>query len=660
MEMPARKIPIKAVHDDPLAKLMDRYFMDYASYVICERAIPSLSDGLKPVQRRILHALKQMDDGRFIKVANVVGNAMQYHPHGDASIGAALVGLANRGDLIDKQGNFGNIYTGDPAAAPRYIECRLTKMARDQLFNKDITEYIPSYDGRNMEPVALPCKLPLLLTMGAEGIAVGMTTRILPHNIGELLDAQIDIVNGKRVRLLPDFEQGGLMDPSEYADGQGVLRVRARFDDTAEDILNITEIPFSTNTDSLVTSIDEAIRARKLPILAINNYTAETIHIELILKPETNKTKLIDKLYAFTQCQVVLNSSIIVLKDKRPVSLKAHELLRENTKQLFRVLKKELLFTKGSILNELHARTMQRIFIEEKVYLVLEYCLSEEEIVRLIQQRMGLYRAELQRDITEADIKKLLSIKIRQISAYDMDKDLAAIKRLNKELEKIDWRLANIKTYALKTLRNMKKQYCPVTLRRTEIASFNQIKRKELTSDELTIASDAEGYVGSMVSGETSITCSPYDKIVLIWNDGRCKVVRPFEKVFAGLDLVYFATANTNRVMTIVYRLEGFSYLKRFKFSGAVQDKLYRCIPKGGKIIFASAEKSEKLYVKYMPYDGMLIAQQYFETKDVPVKKVQTLGRQMTSKAIDKIAAELPKWWDQKAQTQRGLFMDMF
>ncbi len=669
MEEKTRIIPIEAVpnepfkvdfHGEPLAELMDRNFLDYASYVICERAIPSLSDGLKPVQRRILHSMNEMDDGRFIKVANVIGNTMQYHPHGDASIGAALVNLANRSCLIDKQGNFGNTFTGDPAAAPRYIECRLTNMARDQLFNKNITEYVPSYDGRNMEPVEFPCKLPLLLMMGTEGIAVGMSTRILPHNLGELLDAQIALVSGKQVKLLPDFIQGGLMDVAEYDEGRGTVRLRARIEDREDGSLYITEIPFSTNTDSLVASIDDAVRARKLPISSINNYTAETVNIELVLKSEADTETLISKLYAFTQCDVVLNSSIIVLKDKKPVVLKAHELLHENTKQLFKVLKKELQFQKHAALEAIQARTLQRIFIEEKVYQVLEYCLAKDDISRLTKTRMERYKAEFLRDITDADIQTLLSIRIRQISGYDMDKNLRVIKKINKDLEQINWRLDNMKRHVLKTLRDMKKQYCPETVRRTEITSFEQIKRKELTANEIKMSFNSEtGYVGSKIDGDRSIECSPYDKIVLIWNNGRCKVIRPCEKLFTDVNLVYFAKVDAKRILTIVYSQDGFSYLKRFKFSGAVQNKIYRCAPRNAKIMFSSDQEHEKLYVKYQPYDGMQIAQQYFEPSGLPVQKVQSAGKQMTSKVIDKIATEMPKWWDEEAKAPRGVFMDM-
>src|SRR6185369_6770433 len=360
---------------------VDKGFLEYASYVIRDRAIPNLADGLKPVQRRILWALHEKDDGRFIKVANVVGHTMQYHPHGDASIGDALVVLANKRYLIEGQGNFGSIFTGDPAAAARYIECRLTDLARTELFNDEITEFVPSYDGRNKEPVTFPCKLPLTLMLGTEGIAVGLSARILPHNFPELLEAQIAILKKQPFKCLPDFSTGGLMDARDYQDGKGSVKVRARIKTRDESTVVITEIPPTTTTDSLMASIEDATQKGKLKVKAINDFTSEDVEIEIKCPSGVDPEKLIDALYAFTDCEVTIGSRIVVIKDNRPVELTVSEVLRENTGQLVAVLKRELELSEKQLLDELHYRTLERIFIEERIYKAIEKCKTNEAVI---------------------------------------------------------------------------------------------------------------------------------------------------------------------------------------------------------------------------------------------------------------------------------------
>src|SRR5216684_2062168 len=346
----------------PFHRRVDRSFLDYASYVIRDRAIPNLADGLKPVQRRILWALHEKDDGRFIKVANVVGHAMQYHPHGDASIGDALVVLANKRYLIDRQGNYGNVFTGDPAAQPRYIECRLSELARAQLFNDEITDFVPSYDGRNKEPVTLPCKLPLLLMLGTEGIAVGMSSRILPHNFPELVEAQISILNKQPFKCLPDFQTGGLMDAREYKDGAGQIKVRAKIKVKDESTVVIKEIPPTTTTDSLIGSIEDASRKGKIKVKSVNDFTSEQVEIEVKAPTGLSAEKLVDALYAFTDCEVTIASRIVVIKNNRPVEMTVSDVLRENTAQLVDILKRELQLKEGKLQEELHFRTLERIF----------------------------------------------------------------------------------------------------------------------------------------------------------------------------------------------------------------------------------------------------------------------------------------------------------
>src|SRR6185436_17936022 len=362
----------------------DRSFLDYASYVIRDRAIPNLADGLKPVQRRILWALRTMDDGRFMKVANVVGETMKYHPHGDASIGDALVVITNKRYLIEGQGNFGNIFTGDPPAAPRYIECCLTELARTELFNDELTEFVPSYDGRNKEPVALPSKLPLLLMLGTEGIAVGMSARILPHNFIELLQAQIAILKKESFKCLPDFQTGGLMNAKEYADGKGSIKVRAKIKEKDESTVVIKEIPPTTTTDSLIASIEDASHKGKIKVKSVNDFTSEEVEIEVKAPSGVSAQQLIDALYAFTACEVTISSRITVIRNNRPVEMTVSEVLRENTDQLVDLMKRELELRERKLLEELHARTLERIFIEERIYKNIEKAKTNEAVFEAV------------------------------------------------------------------------------------------------------------------------------------------------------------------------------------------------------------------------------------------------------------------------------------
>src|SRR5580698_4186889 len=393
---------------------VNRGFLDYASYVIRDRAIPNLADGLKPVQRRILWALHEKDDGRFIKVANVVGHTMQYHPHGDASIGDALVVLANKRYLIEGQGNFGNIYTGDPAAASRYIECRLTELARTEVFNDAITEFIPSYDGRNKEPVTLPCKLPLALMLGTEGIAVGMSARILSHNFPELLEAQIAILKKQPFKCLPDFLTGGLMDARDYQDGKGSVKVRARIKAKDESTVVITEIPPTTTTDALIGSIEDAARKGKLKVKSINDFTSEEVEIEIKTPAGVSAEQLIDALYAFTDCETSISSRIIVIKDNRPVEMTVSEVLRENTAKLVADLKRELELKERQLEQELHFKTLVRIFIEERIYKKIEQAKTNEAVVEAVHDGFKPHRRQMRRDLMDEDVEMLLGVRIRR------------------------------------------------------------------------------------------------------------------------------------------------------------------------------------------------------------------------------------------------------
>src|SRR5262252_1047166 len=414
--------PLVHLPEDPLRTLIGENFLQYASYVIKDRAIPQLEDGLKPVQRRILHALYEKDDGRFNKVANIVGHCMQYHPHGDASIEDALVNLVNRSYLIEGQGNFGNIFTGDPAAASRYIECRLTELARNELFNPKLTTYVPSYDGRNREPLLLPSKLPLLLMLGSEGIAVGLSTRILPHNFIELLKAQISVLQNKRFKLLPDFLQGGLMDGSEYDKGNGKIKLRAKIEKRDSNKLVIREIPFSTTTESVIASIEEAARKRKIRVRSINDFTAASVEILVNLSPGEDLEKAVAALYHFTQCEVTIHSNIVVIKGDRPVQLDVEEVVRFNTEQLVSLLKRELELRQTELRDDLHWKSLIRIFIEHRVYKRIEECESYDAVQQAVLKGLQPFKNQLTREIAPSDVEMLLDLPIKRISKFDLNK----------------------------------------------------------------------------------------------------------------------------------------------------------------------------------------------------------------------------------------------
>src|SRR5258708_1058908 len=447
--------------DLPLHRRVDRGFLDYASYVIRDRAIPHIADGLKPVQRRILWALHEKDDGRFIKVANVVGHAMQYHPHGDASIGDAIVVIANKRYLIDRQGNYGNIFTGDPAAQPRYIECRLSELARAQLFNDEITDFVPSYDGRNKEPVTLPCKLPLLLMLGTEGIAVGMAARILPHNFPELVEAQIAILKKQSFKCLPDFQTGGLMDAREYKDGTGQIKVRAKIKINDEATVQIKEIPPTTTTESLMASIEDASRKGKIKVKSVNDYTSEDVEIEVKAPAGVSAEQLVDALYAFTDCEVTIASRIVVIKNNRPVEITVSEVLRENTEQLANTLKRELELKESKLQDELHFRTLERIFIEERIYKKIEQCKTNEAVVSAVQEGFKPFRKQMIRDLADGDIERLLQVRIRRISLFDINKHREEMDKVKEELAETRKHLKNLTKYVIVHVEALMAKYGP-------------------------------------------------------------------------------------------------------------------------------------------------------------------------------------------------------
>ena len=645
---------------DPLRSMMDQNFLQYASYVICERAIPNLEDGLKPVQRRILHSLSEKDDGRFIKVANVVGHCMQYHPHGDASITDALTTLTNKAYVIQGQGNFGNILTGDRAAASRYIECRLTDLARKEIFNKDLTQYVPSYDGRNKEPVTLPAKLPLLLMLGADGIAVGLSTRILPHNFRELLEAQIAILEKKPFALLPDFPQGGLMDVSEYNKGNGRIRVRARFDQKGSDKLTITELPYGVTTESLIASIEDAIRKKKVPVKAIDDFTAEKVNIELTLAQDAKPEKLIKALYAFTGCESALSCFATVIHEGRPVGMDVEEILLSNTRQLRRILKQELTLSRRRLLEEIHSKTLVQIFVENRVYKKIETCKTYPDVQTAVMDGLQPFAAQLERGITRQDIEMLLGIRIRRISRFDLDKNRKEIDALRTDLQGVERDLKDVRGVAVQYLKGLLRTHGKRYPRCTEVKAFDSIEIKELTARELELRYDeAKGYLGHEVKeGQPFLQCSSYDRILLVWEDGRYRVVQPPETLFVDTNLIYCAKVDRDRVMTIVYSEYGNVYLKKFRFGGTILNKEYRCAGKSSKILLFADDGPDEIYVKYKPAKRQRIHQQLFQTADLAAKGVKARGSLMAPKEIEKISARKPRWWKDGEKTPRGILMD--
>jgi topoisomerase IV subunit A len=661
-EIVAEPVPANLAHrpfqpgriELPLHRRVNTNFLEYASYVIRDRAIPHLFDGLKPVQRRILWALHRTDDGRFTKVANVVGDTMKFHPHGDASIGDALVVLTNKRYLIEGQGNFGNIFTGDPAAAPRYIECRLTELARTEIFNDEITEFVPSYDGRNKEPVALPCKLPLTLMLGAEGIAVGLSARILPHNFPELLEAQIAILKKQPFKCLPDFATGGQMDARDYQDGKGSVKVRAKLKVKDESTVVIKEIPPSTTTDSLITSIEDAARKGKLKVKSVNDFTSEEVEIEIKCPPGVDAEKLVDALYAFTDCEVSIVSRIVVIRDNRPVELTVSEVLRANTEQLVELLKRELELKQKKLEDELHFRTLERIFIEERIYKRIENCKTNEAVVEAVYSGFKPFRKQMYRELTDPDVEKLLAVRIRRISLFDINKHREETDQVKADLEETRKSLKNLTKYAISHLESLLAKYGPQFPRlTTKSARHEEVDAKAVAFKAFKVAYDREsGYVGYKVNGEEfKLECTKFDKVLLVFKDGTYKVIELPEKMFVGPELFFCGLPERDRVFTCAYTNRQASYLKRFKFGGTILNKAYSCIGEKSRILFFAPDTPKILYIRYKPAPHQKINQQTCDPKDIEIKGPKTRGRQISIKDISSVTAEPTRGWDEKAAT---------
>ncbi len=650
--------------EQPLHRRVDTGFLQYASYVIRDRAIPNLADGLKPVQRRILWALHEKDDGRFIKVANVVGHCMQYHPHGDASIGEALIVLANKppghGYLIEGQGNFGNIFSGDPPAAPRYIECRLTPLAREEIFNGEITEFVASYDGRNQEPVALPSKLPLLLMLGTEGIAVGMACKILPHNFPELLQAQIAILKKQPFKCLPDFPTRGLMDARDYKDGTGSVKVRAKIKTKDESAVVIKELPPTTTTESLIASIEDAARKGKIKVKSVNDFTSEDVEIEVKAPQGVSAEQLVDALYAFTDCEVTIASRIVVIKANRPVEMTVSEVLKESTTQLVALLKRELELKQKKLEDELHFRTLERIFIEERIYKKIEQCKTNEAVFAAVHEGFKPFRRQMHRDLSDADVERLLQVRIRRISLFDINKHREEMQQIKGDLDETRKHLRNVTKYAIAHLERLLEKYGPLYPRLTKSSRHEEIDAREVAFKAFKVAYDREsGYVGYKVSGdEFKVDCTKFDKILLVFKDGHYKVTELPEKLFVGPDLVYGGLPERERVFTLAYSTRDANYLKRFTFGGTILDKEYFCVPESEKckVHFFAPDTPAQLYIRYKPAPYQKINQQTCNPSEVEVKGARTRGRQISIKDVSSITSEPTRGWDPEAATTKVMF----
>jgi len=591
--------------------MYESWFLDYASYVILERAVPDIHDGLKPVQRRILHSLKEMDDGRYNKVANVIGNTMKYHPHGDASIGDALVNMGQKDLLIDMQGNWGNILTGDRAAAPRYIESRLSKFALEVVFNPKITEWTPTYDGRTKEPVTLPVKFPLLLVQGVEGIAVGLSTKIMPHNFVELIDASISILRGRGMKVYPDFPTGGIADFSQYNDGQrgGKIKVRARIEQVDAKLLKITEVPFATTTSSLIDSIVRSNEKGKIKIKKIEDNTAEFVEILIHLPPGVSPDKTIDALYAFSDCEISISPNACIIKNDKPYFMTVSDILKQSTAHTLDLLKAELEILLSEQQALWHFASLERIFIENKIYRDIEECETWEGVIDAIKKGLQPHIKHLKEPVTEEDIVRLTEIKIKRISKFDLDKANENLKRIEDNIAELIDKLANLVDYAIDYFKGLKKKYKEGRTRKTEIRTFETIVASKVAiRNQKLYFNKEEGFIGtSLRKDEFVCECSDIDNVIVFRSDGKMIVTKVAAKTFVGKGVIHMAVFKKNDVRTIynlIYRdgKQGNTYMKRFPVKSITRDKEYDLTSgnKGSKILHFTANPNGEAEVVYV------------------------------------------------------------
>jgi topoisomerase-4 subunit A len=637
-----------------LSGMYQNWFLDYASYVILERAVPDIYDGLKPVQRRILHSMKRLDDGRYNKVANIVGHTMQFHPHGDASIGDALVQLGQKDLLIDCQGNWGNILTGDGAAAPRYIEARLSKFAIETVFNPKTTEWKSSYDGRNKEPIALPVKFPLLLAQGVEGIAVGLNSKILPHNFNELLDACVAYLRGEDFVLFPDFQTGGSIDVSRYNDGErgGAVKIRAKIGKVDNKTLSITEIPFGSNTSKLIESIIKASDKGKIKIRKVDDNTSANVEILVHLLPGSSSDKTIDALYAFTDCELSISPNCCVIHDNKPRFCGVSEMLRISCDHTKDLLKAELEIQKGELQEQLFFTSLEKIFIENRIYKDkgFEDSTSQDEVIAHIDKRLEPFKKDFIREIVREDFLKLLEIKMMRITKFDSDKANDTLISIQKKIDEIDHHLANLVDYTIAWYEGLKAKYGKDHPRLTEIRNFETIvAAKVVEANEKLYVNYDEGFIGtSLRKDEFVCNCSDIDDIIIFFKDGKYKVVKVADKIFVGKNILHLDVFKKNDKRTVyntVYRdgKNGPHYIKRFAVNGITRDKEYDVTQgtAGSKVVYFTSNpnaEAEVIRVTLKPKPRLFKLVFEKDFSDIAIKGRQSMGNLLTKNEVQKIA----------------------
>lgn len=660
------------IHSVAIDGLYQNWFLDYASYVILERAVPRIEDGFKPVQRRIMHALKEMDDGRFNKVANVIGSTMQYHPHGDAAIGEAIVNIGQKDILIDTQGNWGDVRTGDSAAAPRYIEARLSKFALEVVYNAQTTEWQLSYDGRKKEPVTLPVKFPLLLTQGVEGIAVGLSTKILPHNFNELIKASIDVLKGKNPKIYPDFPTGGIGDFSEYNQGLrgGKIKVRAKIDIVDKKTLAIREIPFSTTTTSLMESIVKASEKGQIKVKQVIDNTAQNVEIQLHLQPGQSPEVAIDALYAFTDCEISISPNACVIVADKPQFMPVNQILKYNTEQTVELLKRELEIRRDELMEKILFSSLEKIFIEHRIYRNIEEAESWEEVIATIDKGLKPHKKKFYREITTDDIVRLTEIRIKRISKYDSFKADELLRDLEKELKETNHNLRHLTDYAIGYFQKLLEKYGKGRDRKTEIKSFQSVTAVEvIANNQKLYVNRTDGFVGYGLKRDEYISdCSELDDVIVIRKDGKARVSRIQEKVFMGKDILYVGVwkkGDDRKVYNVIYGdgKSGRAFAKRFTIPGVTRDKEYD-LTKGApnsRIYYVSGNpngEAETVEVKLSPNSTARKKVFEFDFAELEVKGRGAGGNIITKYPIRKVdflkagsstLSKLDLWYDEAA-----------
>lgn len=631
--------------------IFDKNFIEYASYVIRDRAIPDLEDGLKPVQRRIMHTLFEIDDGLFQKVQFVVGRTMKYHPHGDASIYGALVNLANKEIFIEKQGNFGNKFTGDGASAGRYIECRVHPLAKEFLVtNKEITHYVPNYDGRDLEPEVYKAKLPVVLLTGAEGIAVGMSTKILPYNFKEVIDAEIKCLRGEKFKILPDVSTGGLIDVSSYKDGNGKIITRAKLDTSDEKKIVITELPVDSNAKDLLASIDSAYKAGKIKISSVENFTTDHCCIEIKLPRGTYAKDVVDSLYAYTDCEKTIACQMLVIRDNMPVTMTASEIIKYYAEHLTQIIKAELEFEKSRLTEELHLRTIERIFVEERIYKEIENKRTAETVAKAVKDGFKPFAGELVRPLSDGDIEHLLQIPIRRISLFDISKNREQVKAIKEKLREINRKLKDLIGCAVEYLSDISSKFektAPELMKRhTSVKSFNAVDVKAVAKSDLSLRYDEKGYLGTSVSsGKEIMKVSPFDRILYVRHNGMYTVTGVPEKIFIDKGMWFCQLAEKEKInpvlFTIIFRdpKTHLASIKRCRIASWIMNRDYFFAPDGMEVLHIDTREK---FTFNLCYENKTRgkAEEKFKAQDFEEKGLKTLGVRLSQRAAEQVKVD--------------------